>query len=366
MTSYRYLFADLVTNQVLAELPLTAVNFTQMLNSAGTLTASLILTDASEQTLNVINATVPARTALYVDRNGVLVWGGVLWSRHYSSEDQHLTLAAREFESYFERRIINTTQAFAGTDQFTIAQTLVSQAQAATNGNIGVVVPNNTSGVTINRVYYNYELKSVYQAILDLSRGGLNGVTQYGFDFNINVAYDTNGNPTKTFVLASKLGTRYSASNQSAPLFEFPAGNVISYEYPEDGTVAANKVYVTGAGSQITPNTYTDTTKLSAGWPLLEDVANYGDIVDQNLLSSLAVAQTNAVGYPPTTLKIVAPPYVDPVFGTYNVGDDVRVRIADDRFPNGVDTIYRLVAVTVTPGETSGERVTLTLTLPTS
>jgi len=100
------------------------------------------LTDASEATLNIINATIPARSAFYVDRNGVFVWGGVVWFRHYNSEAQRLSFAAREFESYFERRLITATQAFAGVDQFTIAQTLLGQAQAATNGSIGVVVPN--------------------------------------------------------------------------------------------------------------------------------------------------------------------------------------------------------------------------------
>jgi len=366
VTTYRYLFADLLTNQVIAELPLTAVNFTQQLNAAGTFTGSMILTDSSEATMNVINGTIPARTALYVDRNGVLVWGGVIWSRDYNSETQHIVLTAREFESYFERRVISTTQAFTNIDQFSVVQTLVNQAQAVTNGNIGVATDTSTSGVTVSRTFYNYELKNVYQAILDLSRGGLNGATQYGFDFNINVAYDVNGNPSKSLYLAVKAGTRYSATNQSAPLFEFPSGNVISYDYPEDGLLTANKVYVTGAGSQVTPVTYTDATKIAAGWAVLEDVANYSDITDQNLLTSLAVAQVNAVSYPPTTLKIIAPPYVDPVFGSYSVGDDVRVRIRDDRFPNGIDTTYRLVALTVTAGETSGEKVTLTLTLPTS
>jgi hypothetical protein len=366
VTTYRYLFADLLTNQVIAELPLTAVNFTQQLNAAGTFTGTMLLTDSSETTLNVINGTIPARTALYVDRNGVLVWGGIIWSRDYNSETQHVSLTAREFESYFEKRVINTTQAFTNLDQFSIVQALVNQAQAVTNGNIGVITDTSTSGVTVSRTFYNYELKNVYQAILDLSRGGLNGVTQYGFDFNINVAYDVNGNPSKTLALATKSGTRYSATSQTAPLFEFPSGNVISYEYPEDGSLVANKVYVTGAGSQVTPVTYTDATKIVGGWAVLEDVANYSDITDTNLLTSLAVAQVNGVGYPPTTLKIVAPPYVDPVFGTYGLGDDVRVRIRDDRFPNGIDTTYRLVALTVTAGETSGEKITLTLTLPTT
>ena len=35
-TTYRYLFADLLTNEITAELPLTSVSFTEQLNQAET------------------------------------------------------------------------------------------------------------------------------------------------------------------------------------------------------------------------------------------------------------------------------------------------------------------------------------------
>ena len=363
MTSYRYLFADLLTNQILAELPLTGVTFTQQLNTAGTLQGDLLLSGINAATQNVANATIPAKCAIYVDRDGVLVWGGVIWHREYQSKDQRLKITAQEFESYFARRRITTTQVFSNVDQFTIAQTLINQAQAVTNGNIGVIVPTSTSGVTVSKTFYSYELKSVYQALLDLSR------STTGFDFNVNVAYDGGGNPSKSLVLGyPKSGIRYSSSSVTAPVFEFPAGNIVEYAYPEDGSVAANTIYVVGAGSNEAKliATATDSTKLLAGWPLLEDSANYSDFTDSTLLGNLAISQVSAVSYPPTTLKIVAPPFQNPTLGSYNIGDDVRVMITDDRFPTGLDAVYRLVALSLTAGETSAELVTLTLTLPTN
>ena len=56
------------------------------------------------------------------------------------------------------------------------------------------------------------------------------------------------------------------------------------------------------------------------------------------------------------------PPYVDPEFGTYSIGDDARIMILDNRFPSGLDEIYRIVGVSVQPGEDGPERATLTLT----
>ena len=69
-----------------------------------------------------------------------------------------------------------------------------------------------------------------------------------------------------------------------------------------------------------------------------------------------------ALSYPPTTIKVVVPAYVDPVFGTYSIGDDARLIITDSRFPTGLDQVYRIVGLNVQPGEDSPERVTLTLT----
>lgn len=359
MATYRYLFADLLTNAILAELPITGVNFTQQLNTSGTLTGRLLLSGIDAKALNISAATIPGRTAIYVDRSGVLVWGGVLWNRQYNSSAQTLSFQAREFESYFERRKITATQVFTNTDQLTIANSLMNTAQSITNGNIGIATSLATSGVLVSRTYYGYELKNVYQAMQDLSRQ-LNG-----FDFNIQVAYDGGGNPIKSLVLSyPKSGTTYSATNPSAPVFQFPSGNIIEYEYPEDALIAANTIYALGAGSNEGKliATATDATLLAAGFPLLEQEANYSDVTDAAMLAGLATGQIKATSYPPTTLRIVAPPSENPVFGTYVLGDECRVIITDNRFPSTLDAIFRIVSLSVIPGEDGPERITLTLT----
>ena len=363
-TYYRYLFVDLLTNNILAELPLTGVTFTQQLNQAGTLNGHLLLSGMATAQFNVDAATIPGRCGIYVDRNGDLKWGGVIWGRTYNSTAQQLSIVAREFESYFERRRINTDTVFNNTDQLLIARTLINNAQAATNGNIGVQVGTETSGVLIDRVYYNYELKQVYQAIQDLSR------QEDGFDFNIQVAYDPITNdPTKTLVLGyPRIGTVYSATDPNALVFQFPAGNIVEYEYPEDGAIAANTVYGSGAGSNEgkLDTVQQDATKIADGWPLLEEVANYSDVTDLTVLQELALGQVRATAYPPTTIKIVTPAFETPSLNDYAIGDDARLIITDERFPNTLDEVYRIVALSVQPGEDGPERVTLTLTTTTN
>lgn len=377
-TTYRYLFADLVTNQILAELPLTNVSFTTVLNGAGAFSGTMLVTDATQSYLNIWGATQPARTAVYVERfssggSPTLVWGGIVWARDYNSTTQHVTFNASEFESYFDRRKIISvsggtgSQIYKNTDPVVIARTLIQNAEtfvyngsvAVPQSNIGVNVGSETSSATVSKTYYDAELKSVLSAIQDLSHASTSG-----FDFKIVVAYDSAFNPTKTFKIGyPRLGTAYSATNPTAPVMEFP-GNVIEYTLLEDGTLAANYIYAVGVGNGQGKLNLTsfDSGQWSAGWPLLEGATNYGDVSNQALLLNLAQGQLAAVKNPPISLKIVYPPYQDPVLGSYALGDDVRIRINDDR-SGQVDDYYRIVSISVTPGENNaGERATLTLT----
>lgn len=362
-TTYRYLFVDLPTNTIIAELPLTGVGFTQQLNQAGTFSGHLLLSGLNAAAFNIDASTIPGKCGIYVDRNGILVWGGVIWGRTYNSTEQTLSFTAREWISYFERRRITTTTNFSNTDQLVIAKTLIEDAQNEPYGDIGILyntAGQTSSGVLVDRVYYDYELKTVFNAIQDLSR------QDDGFDFDIDIEYDgITGLPTKAFnTYYPRSGTPYNASDPEAVVFQFPAGNVVEYEYPEDGSIAANTIYALGAGSNEGKlvSTAQNTAFLLDGWPLLEDQANYSDITDQTVLDELAAAQVIAVSYPPTTIKMVVPPYVVPEYGTYEVGDDARVMIYDNRFPEGLDAIYRIVGISVQPGEDGPERATLTLT----
>lgn len=361
-SNYRYIFCDLLTNTVLGELPLTGVSFSQQLNQAGALSGHLLLSGLNATTFNVDASTTPTKVAVYVDYNGVLIWGGVIWGRSYANSTQTLTINAREFESYFERRRIGTSTAFTNTDQLTIAQNLVTLAQSAPFGNIGVQVGIATSGVLVSRQYYAYEKKTYYNALQDLSRA------ENGFDFNISVAYNGAGQPTKTLTFGyPRTGTVYSATSATALVFQMPA-SIVDYDYPEDGSISANTIIGLGAGSNEGKliSIQTDATKTAAGFPLLEEAANYSDVTDAAYLAQLALGQVNAVSSSPVTMSIVLSLTVSPVFTDYKLGDDARIMIKDARFPTGLDKVLRIVGIAVQVGDNSPERVTLTLTSTTN
>src|SRR5215472_3143191 len=156
---YRYLFYDLVTNSPLAELPLKRVRFEKKLNEVGSFVGYLPLSDPNVQKLlgrtNPWAATPGGRTAVYVDRNGAIVWGGIVVTRQYSQGTVlggvgafMMEIGASEFMWYFrDKRVIAADAIFTNVDQLAIAQSLINTAQTGRNANIGVAVPSNTSGV---------------------------------------------------------------------------------------------------------------------------------------------------------------------------------------------------------------------------
>ena len=348
-------------NPVIAELPFTGVNFTQQLNSIGTFQGNVLLSGINSTNLNVYNGTTPGKTILWViyndteSSNSYPVWSGVIWNREYDSENQTLSITAQEMLSLYQRRRISDTKTYTAQDPTYIAQNLMQYTEAKSYGKTGLTYSVPSSSFSTTKTYNNYEFKSVYQAVKDLA--------QNFFDFAI-IPYLSSGDLVNQFTIGLPLGTPYSSSDPTSAVFQFP-GNVISYRFPEDGISAANRLYGLGYGanSKKLTTTAVDSAKYTDGFPLLEDAVNYIDIGDQTLLNNTTLGHLNAVSYPPTTVEIVIPTYVDPYYYThYSIGDTVQVRITDDYFPSGLSLILRIVGMSVNPGENGPDRVTLTLT----
>ena len=348
-------------NPVIAELPFTGVNFTQQLNSIGTFQGNVLLSGINSTNLNVYNGTTPGKTILWViyndteSSNSYPVWSGVIWNREYDSENQTLSITAQEMLSLYQRRRISDTKTYTAQDPTYVAQNLMQYTEAKSYGKTGLAYSVPSSSFSTTKTYNNYEFKSVYQAVKDLA--------QNFFDFAI-IPYLSSGNLVNEFTIGLPLGATYSSSDPTSAVFQFP-GNVVSYRFPEDGISAANRLYGLGYGanSKKLTTTAVDSAKYTDGFPLLEDAVNYIDIGDQTLLNNTTLGHLNAVSYPPTTVEIVIPTYVDPYYYThYSIGDTVQVRITDDYFPSGLSLILRIVGMSVNPGENGPDRVTLTLT----
>jgi len=100
---YRYYTADLLTNEILAEIPFRSVSYERAVKGAGRFSGSIPVIDATSS-LDLYESTMPGNTALYVVRNGICVWGGIIWTRSYDVVGRVLEVSASEFTSYFYHR----------------------------------------------------------------------------------------------------------------------------------------------------------------------------------------------------------------------------------------------------------------------
>jgi hypothetical protein len=102
---YRYFTTDLLTNQILAEIPFKGVSFERSIKAAGGFSGNIPVIPETAS-MDLYNSTMPGKTGLYVVRDSECVWGGIIWNRNYNVVDRELSVSASEFTSYFYHRNI--------------------------------------------------------------------------------------------------------------------------------------------------------------------------------------------------------------------------------------------------------------------
>jgi hypothetical protein len=102
---YYYYTVDIISNTVLAQIPFEDVTYDRLLKGSGGFEGK-ITTSSQTDNLDLYNTTLPGKTAIYVMRNDVCVWGGIIWGRTYDLTGRSLSVSAQEFTSYLSRRHI--------------------------------------------------------------------------------------------------------------------------------------------------------------------------------------------------------------------------------------------------------------------
>lgn len=349
---YAYLFTDSRTGKVLAQLPMVNVSYETKLNASGTFTANLPLFDPKVQAIDWQDATIPARCSAYIIRNDVAVWGGIIWTRDYDSQKQQLDISCGTFENYYQHLPCTTPLSWTNIEQFAIVRQLLATVNVA-GVTIPIPVSTNNSGVLQTFQVLGYDYKWVSDILSSLQQ------LPNGFDFAVDVYYSPAVGPYKQLNLAYP--RRGFTASQTPYVFEYP-GNIMYYKWPEDGSVFATNVVETGAGSGPTmPVGQSDDAPLIyAGWPLMYGIVSRKDITSVDALNAYAAGDADLYSSPGLAAELHVRADLDPVLGTYLTGDDIRVRIVDPRFPNGIDTFLRIQDIKVTVSDDGAEDVTIT------
>lgn len=340
---WRYLFyamqngtPNFTSEVLLFALPMNSVSFTSKLNASGTFTGTCNLADPTVEKLLLGQPTFDllcGKTAIYVELNGVLVWGGMLQTAKYQASSRQVQLGGVDWWAYFAQRIISWNASYSAQDQLFIASDLINQAQAVVGGNVGVVVPTaGTSGVNLTVSYLATDFKQISGAVNDIATNAT------GFDWSIDVQYVA-GVPTKQFNLWFPRRGRTQQQQQaagSAVTFVLNGASGQDYIWPADSSLQAITTYGSGAGGAGTgiSSTASDPNVLNAGWPLLEDTISRADISQQSLLDAIVKGYQHGMEYPITLPEITynVGAGSDQSIGTFTVGDDCRLIISPDAY----------------------------------
>lgn len=410
-----YLAYDLLTGKYIGRLPLCGVQFGDQLLSAGQLTGTLDIASPAVQNLGPLSATAPARTAIMVDYNGALIWGGIIWPRNYDydSTKRQLSITASGLWSYPASRYQATdytgppysgitgpstkmaiwdasnTDASGVYDPLLIAwQLLYDALWQVPQGNIlgGMSIAANglttaasylSSGTQTPEGYYlnvNYPYSSLQQlgSIVPMLAG--NGYLQ-GFDYGVDVVYagDGTGNvPVATVNLSyPRRGRTYAQNN-----LVLNTGQAIKYSAPEDGAQAGNTIYELGMSGSLVVSQ--NVQPLDGGYPVLEQLKSRSNIQSANVLqvlSALGAGDLAVQSYPVATPTVTTDLFNGPIpLGEFIVGDDCLWVIPemtggtgemfDPRFPNGYSHEWRIIGYNATVADDGQSTLDINLALP--
>lgn len=343
MTVYRYLLADLLTHQVNQELSLYGVTAGKRLNKPGNCTFTIPLGTGVYFDRDIIDASHPGRTALFIERDGALAWGGIVWSRVYQSQGHNLSFTGQTFESYAYKQFIETDFIKVDMDQREILRQLFIHMSAKPYADIGIQVQAAPySGDILRTVnFYAYEGWTYGKAIEYLL-----GYDQ-GFDYTLDVVYDSNMAPAILMRCDNVLGAPI-ATTQVA--FDYP-GNIKNYWYPESGSSGVTSMIGFGAGEAgaMTRSKYVIQKLLDAGYPDLQSDYNNKDVSVAATLGSQTKAAALLAAIPITVPTFEINPQLDPQLGSYNLGDYCKISIIDPRFPDGKELNTRILGWDIQP-----------------
>lgn len=357
MTSYRYEFHSLVNEQVIAEIPLFGTKFDSAVSTVSSGTGSFKLDITGKRNSDLLEATIPGRTAVVVLRNDIPVWTGIVWSRTYQSQAKTVQMYFWEFGCYPSRQIIPAS--FTYTDKrINLFLQLWRDIQALPGRNLGINIPADltVSGDDVTLDYVVTDRKYYSELMTALA-----DVKYDGFDWTIDVARGSDGAYMKTL----RVGYPYfgAVSSDSRVVFDYP-GNILNYYGTESMAGSGTHFTMIGSGEGTDSPTYTVgyDDMLSYGWPRWDLLLTRKDITDPLDIQGLAEQEAFNRKAPMLVVKAQVKANVQPEFGSYALGDNCVLSINDPRFPDaGLLLPTRIVGWSLQP-QTADESEVVSLT----
>lgn len=361
MAVWHYEFADLLTDTTIDVVELDGVRFDDRIVQPGSFSVQMPITDPTfGARMRRIRS---GRSVVYPYRDGRL-WGSYLvWTNVPGTDDRGramLRMQGAGLGSYFDRRRrMLHDLVYTDVDQLTIARQLVVHAQSVhPNGDLGIEVGDDLSGVIRSRIYYTDELVDYTTRLKELAS------VEDSFEYRFLTLDAGGGVRTRMFL------TGYPKLGRDLPVhtFEQP-GNVTGWSISDDATSAATAFLargesleddLTGRSIPLLSDVVIREDLLADGWPLLERVDDWQGVVLKADLNAHATQTAADFG---GSKKVPTIPFEIPegeaTFTPLNLGDRVRLKLVNDHYPldNGAPTFtveYRAIGLSVQPAGRGG------------
>ncbi|MCF2532727.1 hypothetical protein [Yinghuangia soli] len=345
---YRALFCDLRTDEVLDALPLTGIQFDDYIGKPGSLSGSIPLPDAA--LAERVRRIVPGRTAVWIERDRDIWWGGIVWTAVRRSPQRGapaaLEIQAATWDSYLDHRILFDTYVADNMDQFDLVRGLIDEVQQETGGDIEITADyGQVSGVARTRTFSRFDLPVVGAVIRELAD------MENGFEWRI-ASYRDPG--TNRRVKRLQLGHPRIVTGTTDIVLDFP-GPVLGYAFSEDATGRATHWQARGATANEDQSAETTPTMsavravpgaIGAGWARLDGSSDHSTIANSETVDANAAADLDRAWRQHTIPEITVA--VDGRVTPALLGARIRLRIRDVWHPDGFDQRFRIVGLSVT------------------
>ena len=331
MSEYHLVYTNLKSGVRLGELPVVSFSMEEAYNASGSLSADLLLEDTytveyatgptTYTTLTTpqgvtLTSLVPGATGIYMERNGVVMWGGVLWAMDMDVEGSTCSISAEGFMSYLDRIHINTDLTWTATDQGVIAKELLEAAMAKPGADIGLTAPTPTVSTSRDRAYPALERKHFGEAIRQLAD------VEGGFSWRFEHAWNVDADGVDTYMA---LDTS-DAGRLTNYVFELGV-NISLLSLSIDGTNVANYAEAWAQGEGDTGwyrFAYNSAALLT--YPLLEVIEDFSDVKASDTLQGKADQALSRGAAPIKRAAIEV--YSDslPTLGSYEVGERITLK----------------------------------------
>lgn len=338
---------DVRTGLIEGELPLQpSGGLTRLLCDVGTGTLSLPVTDLA--TPRDWRAwTNPARSLIVAERDGVIVWGGIVWKRR-QTEGPLVDLACSTVESYLSRRYVDyQVGIFENTDQAVILSALIEHANVS---GIGLQVDAPTTGVPREWTNYDrYHDVQIRDAIDDMVSAN------HGIEWTVDLEWNADRSGVDK-ILRARYPFVGTVVDDPELVFESGVGGtVVGWALEEDAgdDAYANVVVAGGEGEgrsrvMSTSGVAQDSEQLSFGAPLIERRITT-QLSTQSAVDAAALGELEVVRGGVQTIAVTASCEGLGLNDAWGLGDTCSVILNGPVFPGGLPLLCRVVGWDLDP-----------------